>query len=206
MNWLTGWPTRSRSSCCGPRPPAFVVLGAILHWKLYSNGFSKAQESPERFVRGRPVAECVVYDCRSDAAGPPGIHPEGCQVFLPGYDSVEPADSAGGAPRRSTSSISNRCRSSPASECQFFLVSLVVFLNLGLAGFVLAAVAARFVFPAVSLEGKQMWLLALEPARSVGAAVEQVLDGRPCRFSSSPCAITFTTNLLLQASPFMMMV
>ena len=45
----------------------------------------------------------------------------------------------------------------------FFLVTVVVFLNLGLAGFVLSAIAARFIFPAVSLEGRQMWLLHSSP-------------------------------------------
>src|SRR5213075_2102180 len=36
----------------------------------------------------------------------------------------------------------------------FFLVNAVPFLNLVLAGFVLASVAARFIFPGVSLEGR----------------------------------------------------
>ncbi len=45
----------------------------------------------------------------------------------------------------------------------FSLVIVISFLNLGLAGFVLAAVAARFIFPAVSLEGRQMWLLRSSP-------------------------------------------
>src|SRR3989454_8790735 len=45
----------------------------------------------------------------------------------------------------------------------FFYVNLVSFLNLGLAGFVLASIAARFIFPAVSLEGRQMWLLRSSP-------------------------------------------
>src|SRR5205085_1916622 len=45
----------------------------------------------------------------------------------------------------------------------FFYVTLVSFLNLGLAGFVLAAIAARFIFPAVSLEGRHMWLLRSSP-------------------------------------------
>ena len=45
----------------------------------------------------------------------------------------------------------------------FSLVTIISFLNLGLAGFVLAAVAARFIFPGVSLEGRQMWLLRSSP-------------------------------------------
>ena len=45
----------------------------------------------------------------------------------------------------------------------FFLQNVVPFLNLGLAGFVLASVAARFIFPGVSLEGRTFWLLRSSP-------------------------------------------
>ncbi len=45
----------------------------------------------------------------------------------------------------------------------FFLVNVVPFLNLVLAGFVLASVAARFIFPSVSLEGRTLWLLRSSP-------------------------------------------
>ncbi|MEO6526901.1 MAG: hypothetical protein ABIP93_09780 [Gemmatimonadaceae bacterium] len=61
--------------------------------------------------------------------------------------------------------------SPPARRCQnrkggfrtFFLVNVIPFLNLVLAGFVLASVAARFVFPSVSLEGRTLWLLKSSP-------------------------------------------
>ncbi|UCD84396.1 MAG: hypothetical protein JSU92_14165 [Deltaproteobacteria bacterium] len=45
----------------------------------------------------------------------------------------------------------------------FFLQNIFSFLNLGLAGFVLSALAVRFVFPAVSLEGKAYWLVKTSP-------------------------------------------
>src|SRR5213075_47052 len=45
----------------------------------------------------------------------------------------------------------------------FFLINVVPFLNLVLAGFVLASIAARFIFPAVSLEGRTLWLLRSSP-------------------------------------------
>jgi ABC-2 type transport system permease protein len=44
-----------------------------------------------------------------------------------------------------------------------YLITLVVFLNLALSGFVLAAIAARFVFPALSLEGRTLWMLKSAP-------------------------------------------
>ena len=43
------------------------------------------------------------------------------------------------------------------------LRTLVSFANLALAGFVLSAVAVRFAFPAISLEGKAFWILQSAP-------------------------------------------
>lgn len=43
------------------------------------------------------------------------------------------------------------------------LTTVVSFANLALAGFVLSAVAMRFAFPAVSLEGKAFWILQSAP-------------------------------------------
>ncbi len=85
----------------------------------------------------------------------------------------------------------------------FFLVNVVGFLNLGLAGFVLAAIAARFLFPAVSLEGRALWLLRSSPLRMstllwtkywVGLAPLLVLA----------MALTIGTNQILRVSGFMM--
>src|SRR5437773_210251 len=85
----------------------------------------------------------------------------------------------------------------------FFYITLVSFLNLGLAGFVLAAIAARFIFPAVSLEGRHMWLLRSSP-----------LDLRALLWSKYwvgtipllvlALLLTGLTNVLLQVRPFMM--
>ena len=87
----------------------------------------------------------------------------------------------------------------------FALVTMISFLNLGLAGFVLAAVAARFIFPGISLEGRQMWLLRSSP-----------LDPRAMLWSKYwmgavpllilAIGITVLTNSLLKVSPFMMAV
>jgi len=44
-----------------------------------------------------------------------------------------------------------------------YLQNIISFFNLALAGFVIAAIAVRFVFPAVSLEGKTFWVLKSAP-------------------------------------------
>jgi ABC-2 type transport system permease protein len=45
----------------------------------------------------------------------------------------------------------------------FYLKNLIAFLNIGLAGFVVSAVALRFAFPAISLEGQNFWILRAAP-------------------------------------------
>jgi ABC-2 type transport system permease protein len=84
----------------------------------------------------------------------------------------------------------------------FFLVNVVPFLNLVLAGFVLASIAARFIFPGVSLEGRTLWLLRSSPM--------QVRDLLWAKFwvGTMPLlilavAIVGVTDYLLQVSDFM---
>ena len=85
------------------------------------------------------------------------------------------------------------------------LVTLVVFLNLGLAGFVLAAIAARFIFPSVSLEGRQLWLLRSSPLDLEALLWSKYWMGTVPLLVLA-LLITGVTNVLLQASPFMMVV
>jgi len=47
----------------------------------------------------------------------------------------------------------------------FYLQNILSFLNMGLAGLVLSAVAVRFVFPAVSAEGQAIWLIRSAPIK-----------------------------------------
>jgi ABC-2 type transport system permease protein len=44
-----------------------------------------------------------------------------------------------------------------------YLKNIYAFLNLGMAGFVMATVAVRFVFPAVSAEGAAFWIIRTSP-------------------------------------------
>jgi ABC-2 type transport system permease protein len=88
-------------------------------------------------------------------------------------------------------------------EVGFFLVNVVSFLNLGLAGFVLAAIAARFLFPAVSLEGRTLWLL-----RSSPLALRRLIWTKywvnlvPLLIVA--VGLTAGTNHILRVGPFMM--
>jgi ABC-2 type transport system permease protein len=202
MNWLQRVGDPLPVLLLWTTAPAFVVLGAMLHQRLYHAGFSKAQEGAERFVRGRawsgvlarlfgrmPAArrEFVLKDLRlffRDTT-------QWSQLILLAVLLVVYVFNIKSLPLFS------------GEKVPVFLVSLVVFLNLGLAGFVLSAIAARFVFPAVSLEGKQMWLLRSSPLDLKALLWSKYWTGT-LPLLVLAVAITLSTNLLLQATPFMM--
>jgi len=90
-------------------------------------------------------------------------------------------------------------------EVSFFLINLVSFLNLGLAGFVVAAIAARFVFPAMSLEGRMMWLLRSSPLDVKHLFWSKYWVGTvPLLMVALP--LILVTNLILEVSPFIFMI
>jgi len=180
----------------------FVALGAILHAALFAQGFTKAQEGAERFIRGGlwrwtvgnllrplPVAkrEFVLKDIQRFFRETT----QWGQLVLLAVLVVVYVFNIKALPLHRGEAVT------------FFYVTLVSFLNLGLAGFVLASIAARFIFPAVSLEGRQMWLLRSSP-----------LDLRALLWSKYwvgtvplvllALILTGATNVLLQVSPFMM--
>ena len=83
------------------------------------------------------------------------------------------------------------------------LRTLVSFANLALAGFVLSAVAVRFAFPAVSLEGKAFWILQSAPI-SLGALLWSKFWLIFVPLFALGELLVFSSNLLLQVPAWMM--
>ena len=83
------------------------------------------------------------------------------------------------------------------------LKTLVAFANLGLAGFVLSAVAIRFAFPAVSLEGKAFWILQTSPI-SLRALFWSKFWLNFVPLLALGELLVFLSNLLLRVPPWMM--
>lgn len=182
----------------------FVTLGALLHRQLFTTGFTKAQEGAERFVRGVfwrrtlgtalfPLSvakrEFVLKDIKlffRDTT-------QWSQLILLAVLVVVYLFNIQALPLH---------RGEPVG---FFYVTLVSFLNLGLAGFVLASIAARFIFPAVSLEGRQMWLLRSSPLDLRALLWSKYWVGTVPLLALA-LLLTGLTNVLLKASPFMMIV
>ncbi len=84
----------------------------------------------------------------------------------------------------------------------YFFKNLVAFLNIGLAGFVLASLGVRFLFPTVSLEGRAFWILKGAPVslkkvlwvKFIFYLIPMMLLG---------LFLVVVTNRLLQLAPFM---
>ncbi len=203
MNWLLRvadpWPV---AKLWGTATVA-VALGALLHGRLYSLGFSKAQEGAERKVR-RPLRGPLSRLLRSLPASRREFILKDLRLFF--RDNTQWSQLILLAVLLMVYLFNIKSLPLHSGErVPFRLVTLISFLNLGLAGFVLAAVAARFVFPGISLEGRQMWLLRSSP-----------LDPRAMLWSKYwlgtvpllllALIITVFTNWLLHVNGFMMIV
>jgi len=202
MNWLNRVGDPLPVYLLWTTAAAFVVIGASVHRRLYRAGFTKAQEGADQGARGTrwprvagrilgplPVAkrEFILKDLVlffRDAT-------QWSQLILLAVLLLVYIFNIRALPLFSGEKVS------------FVLVTVVSFLNLGLAGFVLAAIAARFVFPAVSLEGRQMWLLRSSPLDLEALMWSKYWTGT-LPLLVVALLITVVTNTLLQASPFMM--
>jgi ABC-2 type transport system permease protein len=180
-----------------------VAIGAVIHRQLYSLGFSKAQEGAERKVR-KPMRGPVSRLLRYQSPSKREFILKDLRLFF--RDNTQWSQLILLAVLLMVYLFNIKSLPLHSGErVPFRLVTMISFLNIGLAGFVLAAVAARFIFPGISLEGRQMWLLRSSP-----------LDPRSMLWSKYwigtvpllvlALIITVFTNWLLHASAFMMTV
>jgi ABC-2 type transport system permease protein len=201
MNWLLHvgdpWPI---AKLWGVAPVA-VALGALLHRWLYRQGFSKALEGAERKIR-RPL--------RGPVAGVLRFLPPSKREFILKDLRLFFRDNTQWSQLILLAVLLMvylfNIKSLPlhsGERVPFRLVTMISFLNLGLAGFVLSAVAARFIFPAISLEGRQMWLLRSSPLDPQAMLWSKYWIGTVPLLVLA-LVITVFTNWLLHASVFMM--
>ena len=179
---------------------SLVVLGAMLHAALYPKGFSKAQESGQRWARAGLMARFGMW-----VLAPVGIvrrelllkelrlffrdTTQWSQLILLGVLVVVYVFNIKYLPLR-------------GEGITFFLRNVIPFLNLVLAGFVIASVAARFIFPGVSLEGRTLWLLRSSPMPMTALLWAKFWVGTVPLLVLA-VGIVGVTDMLLQVSPFM---
>ncbi len=84
-----------------------------------------------------------------------------------------------------------------------YLQNMLSFLNIGLAGFVLIAITARFAFPAVSLEKEAFWLVKTAPIpENTFLWIKFAIYFIPLLILTE--ILIVATNVLLHVTPFMM--
>lgn len=182
---------------------ALTVFGALVHRALYPTGFTKAQESAQRWARGRVLRaighamltpfgtvrrELVMKETRvffRDTT-------QWSQLILLAVLVVVYVFNVKFLPLR-------------GEGITLFLVNVIPFLNLGLAGFVLASIAARFIFPSVSIEGRTLWLLKSSPL-SMRALLWSKFWTGTLPLLALALGIVAVTDALLQVTPFIFLV
>ncbi|MBI4538765.1 MAG: hypothetical protein HY704_04550 [Gemmatimonadetes bacterium] len=179
---------------------AFVVLGAWLHGRGYGAGFTRAQEGAERRagrVRRRAVERVLAFASTRTRE----LVAKEIRVFF--RDTTQWSQLILLAVLVVVYVYNIRVLPLYTGErVSFFLIHIVSFLNMGLAGFVLAAIAARFIFPAMSIEGRMMWLLRSSPLDVRSVFWSKYWVGTvPLLAVAVPLIVT--TNLLLQVSSFL---
>ena len=204
MGFLNGEPDWLSLYLLWSTAAAVFVLGALLHRWLYLDGFSKAQESAQKFVKGGGVMTKI---------GDLVLSPFGTlkrelvlkELRLFFRDTTQWSQLILLAVLVVVYVFNIKYLPLKGEGITFFLVNVVPFLNLVLAGFVLASIAARFIFPGVSLEGRTLWLLRSSPM--------QVRDLLWAKFwvGTTPLlvlalAIVGVTDYMLEVSDFMFFV
>jgi ABC-2 type transport system permease protein len=203
MSWLGKDPEMLPFYLLWSTAAVAIVFGALLHRWLYTRGFSKAQESGERLVRqgsaGRFVGrlltpwgvmrrELVLKEMRlffRDTT-------QWSQLILLTVLVVVYVFNIKFLPIH-------------GEGVTFFLANIIPFVNLILAGFVLASIAARFIFPGISLEGRTLWLLRSSPLEMRQLLWSKFWVGT-IPLLVLALTLVFATDVLLDVSGFMMAV
>jgi ABC-2 type transport system permease protein len=180
-----------------------LMIGAVVHRLLYHSGFSKAQEGAERRITRKLRGPLSVVLASLPPAKREFILKD-LRLFF--RDNTQWSQLILLAVLLMVYLINIKSLPIHSGErIPFALITVISFLNLGLAGFVLSAVAARFVFPAISLEGRQMWLLRSSPLDPVALLWSKYWMGT-IPLLVLALVITVLTNQLLEVGSFMMAV
>lgn len=204
MNWLTRVGDPLPIALLWTTAGAFVVIGGSLHRRWYTQGFARAQEGADKFVRGARWGNAA----RRVLVGMPATRREfilkDLRVFF--RDSTQWSQLILLAVLVPVMLLNVQMLPLFSGErVPVPLVTIILFVTQGLSGFVIAGTAERLVFPAVSLEGRQLWLLRSSPLDPRAMLRSKYLVG-VLPLLVLALALTITTNRILHASDFMMLV
>ncbi len=181
---------------------AFAVIGEWCFKRLYFDAWSKAQEGVRaRFPRSRLLDKLLEVLLRPFSPDIRAVIIKDMKIFLRDTNQWTQLFLIGALIIIYVYNFSVLpLERSPLPT--FYLQNVIAFLNLGLAAFVIAAIAGRFTFPGVSVEGKAFWILKSSPME-----LRTVLWSKfwiNFFFLLMPAELLIiTTNALMSASLFM---
>ncbi len=200
MGWLTGDFDPLSLYLLWSTAAVAVVGGAALHRLLYAKGFTKAQESAQRWAREGALARTVHATLEPLGIVRRELVLKEIRLFF--RDTTQWSQLILLAVLVAVYILNIRLLPLTGDGVTLFIRNLIPFLNLALAGFVLASIAARFLFPGVSLEGRTWWLLRASPL-----AMRDVLWAKfwigTLPLLTLAVGIIAVTNTLLRVEPFM---
>ncbi|MEO6066892.1 MAG: hypothetical protein ABJB33_10035 [Gemmatimonadota bacterium] len=162
MNWLGRVADPLPLLLLWTTAPAVVVLGALVHRRLYIPGHTRSQEGGD--VRGaeRKQGRWLTFLLAPLRPSQRELLLKDLRVFF--RDSTQWGQLILIAVLLVVYLFNiSALPLNTGERLPLYVTVMVIFLNLGLTGFVLASIAVRFIFPAVSLEGRQLWLLRSSP-------------------------------------------
>jgi len=182
---------------------AMVVIDIWMAGLIYFSGFSKAQEAKRRSRTGRRILEKIV-SVITRPLGPDTTsliakdvrtffrdNSQWSQLLLLGALVVVYLYNFSVLP----------LERSPIKS--IYLQNALSFLNIGLAGFVISALSVRFIFPAVSSEGRAFWIILSSPL-----SLRRFLWSKYFAYLIPMLILAemliIYTNYLLRVTPFMM--
>jgi ABC-2 type transport system permease protein len=212
--WATNvlWPHLRRPSAdeswfyLGLLSSTAAALAVIASWvsaALYDQGFSKSQEGARRLIRKlNPVEYLIRVYGRF-------FHPASRQLIAKDIRTFFRDNTQWSQLLLLLALIVIYLYNFSVLDLQrspivtFFLQNVISFLNIGLASFVVASLAVRFVFPAVSQEGFSYWIIRSSPLSLTRFLWTKFAIYAPPLVLVAEALIVLS-NRLLNVSPFMM--
>lgn len=178
-----------------------LVLGALFHQLGYRSAFNRSQEGAQRHTAGRRFGWSMRILFRRFGSRRAELILKDIRVFF--RDSTQWSQLILLAVLVVVYVYNIRALPLYTEGVSFFFAHIISFLNVGLAGFVLSAIAARFVLPGVSLEGPTLWLLRSSPLHARDLLWSKYWVGT-IPLLVLAVTLTLATNVLLKVGPLMM--
>ncbi|HEX9311059.1 MAG TPA: hypothetical protein VF887_09625 [Gemmatimonadaceae bacterium] len=201
MTWLRNDPEILHFYLLWSTAGMAIVLGALLHRWLYARGFSKSQESGERWARQGTPGRLVARALRPWGVMRRELVLKEMRLFF--RDTTQWSQLILLTVLVVVYVFNIKFLPLHGEGVTFFLANVIPFVNLILAGFVLASIAARFIFPGISLEGRTLWLLRSSPLEMRQLLWSKFWVGT-IPLLVLALGLVFATDVLLQVSGFMM--